>query len=121
MRRAHFGWRQVAAVGAALGIALPVLTLAGDSASGRWQLPSTDWPSDVSWMSDVSAPGGFRVLWVGDPALLPADGKVLSGKGLSGIAFTLTGDGPGDARALWAASEHRADKILASALVATFG
>ena len=69
MRRSHFGWRQVAAVAAAVGLALPVLALAADTASGRWQLPSDDWPTAVSWMRDTPTPGGFRVLWLGAPAL----------------------------------------------------
>jgi hypothetical protein len=77
MRRAHFGWRQVAAVAAAVGIALPVLALAADTASGRWHLPADDWPTAMSWMSDVPTPGGFRVLWLGGPSVLPVDGKVL--------------------------------------------
>ena len=60
MRRAHFGWRQFAAVAAAVGITLPVLALAADTASGRWHLPNDDWPTAVSWMGDVPTPGGFR-------------------------------------------------------------
>src|SRR5207244_1342058 len=40
MRSAHFGWRQVAAVAATVGLGLPVLALTADTVSGRWQLPS---------------------------------------------------------------------------------
>src|SRR5262249_39712938 len=47
MRRSHFGWRQVSAVAAVVGLTLPVLALAADTVSGRWQLPSTDWPTAV--------------------------------------------------------------------------
>jgi GT2 family glycosyltransferase len=112
MRRAHFGWRQFAVVAAAVGVLLPVLALGADTASGRWQLPSGDWPTAVSWMNSLPSTGGFRVLWVGDPALLPVDGKVVDG-----IGFGLTRDGPGDARALWAAPQHSADDLLASALL----
>jgi GT2 family glycosyltransferase len=122
MRRAHFGWRQVAAVAAALGIALPVLALAVDTTSGRWHLPADDWPTAVSWMSDVPTPGGFRVLWLGAPSLLPVDGKVLGGTtladaGSGNIGFALSRNGPGDARALWAAPEAKADDVLEQALL----
>ena len=65
MRSAHFGWRQVAAVAAAVGLGLPVFALAADTVSGRWQLPSDDWPTAVSWMNAIPTTGGFRVLWVG--------------------------------------------------------
>jgi hypothetical protein len=122
MRRAHFGWRQVAAVAATVGLALPVLALAADTASGRWHLPADDWPTDVSWMGDFPTPGGFRVLWVGAPSLLPVDAKVLGGEelaadGSGNIGFGLTRNGAGDVRALWAAPQTGADDLLEQALL----
>src|SRR4029077_5626588 len=93
MRSAHFGWRQVAAVAMAVGLGLPLLALAVDTVSGRWHLPSDDWPTAVSWMNAVPTTGGFRVLWLGDPALLPVDGKVVAGKGDERIGFGLTRNG----------------------------
>ena len=116
MRRSRFGWRQVSAVAAAVGLALPLLAFAADAGSGQWQLPGGDWPTAVSWMHDVPSRGGFRVLWLGDPAALPVDGKVVDGFG-----YGLTRDGGGDARALWAASGHAADDGLARALVVARG
>jgi GT2 family glycosyltransferase len=113
MRRSRFGWRQVSAVACVVGLALPLLALAADTGSGRWQLPSNDWPTSVSWMSQLPSPGGFRVLWLGNPALLPVDSKVVDG-----IGFGLTRDGPGDARALWAAPQNSADDMLADAISA---
>ncbi|MDQ1467674.1 MAG: hypothetical protein QOH10_2089, partial [Actinomycetota bacterium] len=122
MRRAHFGWRQVAAVAATIGLALPVLALAADTASGRWHLPNDDWPTAVSWMGDVPTPGGFRVLWLGAPALLPVDAKIVGrpssvAEGSGRIGFGLTRNGPGDARALWAAPQATADDLLERALL----
>ena len=114
MRRSRFGWRQVAAVAAVVGLALPLLALAVDTASGRWQLPSTDWPTAMAWMKDVPSRGGFRVLWLGDPATLPVDSKLLDGG--DRVGFGLTRDGGGDARTLWAAPAHAADDGLARAL-----
>ncbi len=116
MRRSRFGWRQVSAVAAAVGIALPLLAFGVDAGSGRWQLPSSDWPTAVSWMSDVPARGGFRVLWIGDPAALPVDGKIVDG-----IGYGLTRDGGGDARALWAATGSAADDGLGRALLVARG
>ncbi len=112
MRRSHFGVRQLAAVAAAVGLVLPLLAFAVDSGSGRWGLPSTDWPGAVQWMHDNTGTGGFRVLWVGDPSVLPADSKLVGG-----IGFTLTRDGAGDARALWAAPQSRADTLVGEAVV----
>jgi hypothetical protein len=67
-------------------------------------------------MSNVPARGGFRVLWIGDPAALPVDGKIVDG-----IGYGLTRDGGGDARTLWAASGHAADDGLARALLVARG
>jgi len=116
MRRSRFGWRQVSAVAAAVGLAFPFLAFIGDTASGRWQLPSSDWPTAVSWMSDRPSAGGFRVLWLGDPSLLPVDAK-----SVDGIGYGLTRDGAGDARSLWAAPQHAADDQLAEALMVARG
>ena len=116
MRSSRFGWRQVSAVACVVGLALPMLALAADTASGRWHLPSTDWPTAVAWMSDVPSPGGFRVLWLGDPSVLPVDAKVVDG-----IGFGLTRDGPVDARTLWAAPENGASDTLGAALIAARG
>jgi len=111
MRRSRFGWRQVSAVAAVVGLTLPVVALAADTVSGRWQLPSADWPTAVAWMRNQPTPGGFRVLWLGNPAVLPVDAKLADAFG-----YGLTRDGPGDARALWAAPEHEADRMLARAI-----
>ncbi len=112
MRRSRFGRRQVSAVAAVIGLALPLGALAIDSVSGRWQLPSADWPTQVAWMKNQPTPGGFRVLWLGSPASLPVDAKTTEG-----ISYGLTRDGAGDARALWAAPEQDADRMLGRALV----
>ena len=113
MRRSRFGWRQVSAVAAAVGLALPLVPFVADTASGRWNLPSADWPTAVAWMNGVPSPGGFRVLWLGDPAALPVDSKVVDGFG-----YGLTRDGVIDARTQWAASAHAADDMLERAIVA---
>ena len=65
----------VAAVAAAVAIALPILGLAADTFQGRWRLSGDDWPSQFAWMDDMRADGEFRVLWVGDPTILPTDSK----------------------------------------------
>ena len=113
MRTSRFGWRQVSAVAAVVGLALPLLAFAGDAGSGRWQLPASDWPTEMSWMHDVPNAGGFRVLWLGDPSVLPVDAKLAGG-----IGFATSRDGAGDARALWSAPQHAADDQLARALLA---
>jgi GT2 family glycosyltransferase len=107
LRRFHFGWRQVMMLVAGAGLALAVVGLAADTFSGRFGLHGDDWPTTLSWMSDNPPAGGFRVLWVGDPTILPADAKTVGD-----VGYATTRDGTGDARALWAADEQHADKVL---------
>jgi hypothetical protein len=90
------------------GLGLSVLGLSADTVSGRFGLRSDDWPTTYSWMTDNAPPGGFRVLWVGDPNVLPADAKVANG-----VGFALTRDGAGDARVSWGAPAQHADRVLA--------
>jgi GT2 family glycosyltransferase len=111
LRTFHFGWRQFAAVAAAVGIALPVLGFAADTLDGKWGLPKDDWPARFSWMGEDHDRGDFRVLWVGDPTILPTDTKIADG-----VGFGLTRQGPGDARSLWAPPEGDADRVLADAI-----
>jgi GT2 family glycosyltransferase len=111
LRTFHFGWRQVMMVVAVVGLSWATLGFAADTFSGRFGLKENDWAATYSWMHDNPPPGGFRVLWVGDPTILPADAKVANG-----VGFALTRDGAGDARALWAAPEQDADRVLARAM-----
>ncbi len=111
LRSFGFGWRQVMTVVTTVGIAWAMLGLTADTLSGRWGLDAEDWASTYAWMETNVHPGGFRVLWVGDPNVLPADAKRVGTTG-----FALTRDGPGDARAQWAAPEERADRVLARAI-----
>ncbi|MGZ4689406.1 MAG: glycosyltransferase [Acidimicrobiia bacterium] len=93
VRSFHFGWRQVAAVGGAIALAFPVFAFAVDALDGRWHMPPTDWNQNLSWMRSEDESGQFRVLWLGNPAVLPVD-PVVRGD----VGYGVTNDGPGDAR-----------------------
>jgi GT2 family glycosyltransferase len=111
--RFRFGWRHALSVIAGVALAWAALGLAADSISGRYNLPTSDWASTYAWMNDKPMPGQFRVLYLGDPNVLPADAKVVGG-----VGFAMTRNGPGDARAQWAAPESHADRLVASAISA---
>ncbi len=113
LRRFRFGWRQIMLIVAVGGLALAVVGLSADTISGRYGLRADDWAGTYSWMNETPAVGGFRVLWVGDPTILPADAKVVGD-----VGFALTREGPGDARVSWAAPEDHADDILARMIAA---
>lgn len=95
--RAGLSWRQATSVLAMGALALATLPFAVDTMNGRWQLPTRDWSDDLEWMESDAADGGFRVLWVGNPHLLPLDPLTLD----DGTGFGITRNGPGDALALY--------------------
>ena len=67
----HFGARQLAAVAAAAGFAVaavPVVAAAGD---GRWGLSPRTFSAELAYLPEQRADGEFRVLWLGDPEVLP--------------------------------------------------
>jgi len=97
----RFGWRQAAAVlaaGAAAMGAIPVLVAAGN---GRWDLPHIGYGEATTFLSARSPEGGFRVLWLGDPRVLPGAGWRLG----AGTAYSLSEDGLPDATGMWPASD----------------
>ncbi|CAN5592665.1 glycosyltransferase [soil metagenome] len=108
-----FGWRQplgllsIAAV--VCGVVPSLLTLT----DGSWFAPRTT-------LAELVAPqvpadpdfGDFRVLYLGDPRVLPGVPRDLGG----GIALTVTGPGAPDIRSRWAAPESAATGQLMVAL-----
>ena len=83
VRRFHFGWRQVAAVGGAIALVVPDPRVRGrrDSTAAGTCRPPTG-TQNLSWMQAEDASGQFRVLWLGDPAVLPVDPVVHGDVGL---------------------------------------
>ncbi len=108
----RFGYRQgvsaVAAVAAAV-VVLPVLLAAID---GRWMAPSRDYAETVSWMGERTAEGGFRVLWLGQPQALPADGWRLD----DDLSYATSRDGFPDATTLWSGGTGGGTGQLAEAI-----
>ena len=108
----RLAWRRVVVGIAVAGVVLGGLGFLGDSVSGRWGAPDGDWAHALSFTQDRAGEGEFRILWVGDPDVLPLD-PVESG---AGPAWVLTRNGPGDARSLWRAPITDADRVVGRAL-----
>jgi hypothetical protein len=96
----RFGWRQAAAVTAAAAAVVGMLPVLGASFGGRWDLVPSGYAEATSWMSAHGAGGDFRVLWLGDPRVLPGNGWALS----PGLAYTVSEDGLPDITGLWPGS-----------------
>ncbi|MGQ0805458.1 MAG: glycosyltransferase [Actinomycetota bacterium] len=112
LRRYRFGWRQPVVALAGLGLALSVVGFAADAADGRWHAPGRDWNQTLGFLRAEQVDGGFRVLWVGDPTVLPLDPAVTG----EGVGYVLTRNGPGNGRELFRAPERRGDRLVGDAL-----
>jgi GT2 family glycosyltransferase len=105
-----FGWRHAAAAVAAAGLVAGLLPFASAALGGRFDLPARDWATSLSWMDADRS--GFRVLWAGEPGVLPLDAWSLPG----GLGYGLTRDGVGDARGLWPATSSGTTGVVGDAL-----
>jgi len=112
LRGYRFGWRQGISVasGGLLGIA--TLPLLGSVPDGRWHLPGSEVTRSVAWMEAEAADGAFRVLWVGEPSVLPLDGWRLA----DGLAYGTSRDGPPQVTDLLPGPAADATEALAGAL-----
>jgi len=88
VRGEGFGWRQLAAGLLACALVGATLPFAASFISGRFNLPTTSVAESLSTLTP-SYEGGYRVLWLGDPAALPIAGWNVS-PGLS-AATTMNG------------------------------
>ena len=112
IRTFRFGWRQPAAIIGGLALLLPVLGFTADTFNGRWHAPSDDWTQTLAFTQSLATRGQFRMLWVGDPTVLPLDPVVLD----DGTGYTLTRNGPGDVTEQWRAPQHSADDLVDRAI-----
>lgn len=116
LRAYGFGWRQVVAALAAAGIvvgALPTLLDAGD---GRWYLPDGGLDTTFAFLDEEDP--GFRVLWIGDPDVMPLPGFALD----DDVVYATTDDGLPSITDGWPGSAEGPTALIEDALgVATDG
>jgi len=106
----RFGWRQGASLLAAGSLGLGMLPVLAWSFDGRWGLSSTGYEGPLAFMGP--SPGGYRVLWLGDPRTLPlggwADGR--------GVAYGTSEGGLPTAAEVWAPAGSGPASRLADAV-----
>jgi GT2 family glycosyltransferase len=73
LRDVGFGWRQIAAGASVLTLVVAVLPFLASFGSGRFDLPTTSVAESLGALAPSTA-GGYRVLWLGDPSVLPVAG-----------------------------------------------
>ncbi len=122
VRGARLGWRQP--LGLAIGVGLVVGLVPGAAASfeGSWSMPSLglstfmrQLPAATAAARGATTPAGdYRVLFIGDPRLLPAPGRSL----YPGVAYTVVDDGPVTVESQFLAAEGAGDRVARDALTA---
>ena len=73
LRVTGFGWRQISSAVAVGALVVSVAPFAGLMTSGRFTLPTTSVAESLSSLHPSTA-GGYRVLWLGDPSVMPLGG-----------------------------------------------
>ncbi len=107
-----FGLRQPIAVLAAFSVVVGVLPGIYAVGSGRWNMPRVTLVSQLRELPPDSADGDYRVLWIGDPRVMPVEGWTLR----PGIAYAITDDGELDVREHWAGLPTEAEQRVADAI-----
>lgn len=114
LRGYHFGWRQVASAIAGVAVLAAALPIAAGAIDGRWNMPAQDDATRLGFLRrpDVREQGGFRVLWLGDPEVLPVAGFRLA----DDLAYGFSENGPGTLPERWSAPAYGATPLVADAL-----
>lgn len=84
---ASFGWHQVVVALSVVAMVLAAVPLLAESTSGRFDLPTIGTPQALGSIAP-STLGGYRVLWLGNPSILPVPGWTVA----PGLAAATTTD-----------------------------
>jgi hypothetical protein len=75
-------------------------------------MPLTGYGQATAWMGGRGAPGNFRVLWLGDPRVLPGGGWQVT----PGLSYSISEDGLGDSTQIWSGSSPGAAAAVGDAV-----
>lgn len=107
LRHYRFGWRQGASLAAAVAVFAGALTIVPGVVDGRWRVPGGDLNRALApvLVRDGSAPS--RVLWIGDPDVVPAAASRLDDR----ASYATTAGLPA-LRERWAPPPSRGTELL---------
>ncbi len=108
-----FGFRQPLAVLGMAALVVGVVPGALAVFNGRWGMPRQTLQSSLRQLrADPQGEGDYRVLWIGDPRLMP----VAAWEYQPGLAYAITDDGPLYADNAWTNGPTSADAEVADVL-----
>lgn len=106
-----FGIRQPLAVVSIVAVVVGVVPGFVASLDGGWRMPELTLQSALAQLPD-DADGDYRVLWIGDPRVMPVAGWEYQ----AGISYALTDDGPIELEDNWVGAPSPAEDAVADAL-----
>ena len=106
-----FGWRQVVAAFAGVAFLVGAIPTMLDAGNGRWYLPSGGLETTFAFLEDDDP--GFRVLWIGDPDVLPLPGYRLD----DDLVYATSDDGLPSLTDHWPGSPGGATELIEDSLV----
>jgi hypothetical protein len=113
LREFHFGWRQVVSFLAGAALVLAVVPVLGDVVvDGSWGAPSRSLDRTVAFIDDEWEEATFRVVWLGDPEILPLTGWAFD----DAVTYQVTSTGSPAVRDLFPADPGGTNAPLRTAL-----
>ena len=97
LAQSRFGWRQNLSAAAVVCLVVGLFPTLVSSVDGRSALASVGFEQILDWTTPGSSGRGYEVLWVGDPASVPAP----SWQVRRGLALAVSFDGPPGGERLW--------------------
>lgn len=107
-----FGWRQPAGLLSAAAIVVGIVPGVVAAGNGTWDMPRRTLVSVLGEFAVDPPSGDYRILWVGDPRVLP----VASWEYSPGIGYALTDDDPITIAERWPGRPSVAERAVAEAL-----
>lgn len=109
-----FGLRQLASLVGAGAVVLAAVPVAASAVAGDWGVPGSDFSRTLAFMGadEVTSAGTFRVLWLGDPEVLPVAGHRLG----DDLAYGLSRDGSPGIEERWSSPSYPAADLVARAV-----
>ena len=113
LARSRFGWRQNLSAGATICLVVGLFPTIVSSVDGRSSLPSVGYEQLLGWTAPQSGAKGYDVLWLGDPASVPAPCWQIS----PGLAFAVSENGLPDGRRLWPSADPGVGAVVEEDLI----
>ena len=107
-----FSWRQIGLVVGVVALVVGMGPFLASVGNGRWHLPRNDFTVALSFLNAEEADAPFRVLWIGDPDVLPLSGWRLN----EDTTYATSDNGLPDVTELFPGSTTGGTETLAEAL-----